>query len=84
MALRHILTPPHPLLKSKAKPVAEVDSGIRSLMDDMLETMYAAPGIGLAANQIGVLERVIVLDVSREGEPQQPVRMVNPEVVWQS
>ena len=84
MALRPILIPPHSLLKAKAKPVAKVDGHVRQLMDDMLETMYAAPGIGLAANQIGVLERVIVLDVAREGEPPQPLLIANPEYIWQS
>ena len=59
-----------------------VDAEIRALMDDMLETMYDAPGIGLAAPQVGVLKRVIVVDVSRESEARAPYRMANPKVVW--
>ena len=84
MAKLPIVLAPDPVLKAKAKPVAAVDDSIRRLMDDMLETMYAAPGIGLAANQIGVLKRVIVLDVAREGDAPKPVGMANPEVVWAS
>src|ERR1700743_2774782 len=68
MALRTILTVPDPLLKQASKPVEIVDDRIRALMDDMLETMYDAPGIGLAASQIGVLERVIVVDVAKRKE----------------
>jgi peptide deformylase len=84
MAKLPIVLAPDPVLKAKAKPIAAVDDSIRRLMDDMLETMYAAPGIGLAANQIGVLKRVIVLDVARDGEPPTPVGMANPEVTWAS
>jgi len=84
MAKLPIVLAPDPVLKAKAKPIAAVDDSIRRLMDDMLETMYAAPGIGLAANQIGVLKRVIVLDVAREGDAPKPVGMANPEVVWAS
>ncbi len=84
MARLPIIIAPNPVLKAKARPVDAVDEGIRRMIDDMLETMYAAPGIGLAANQIGVLQRVIVLDVARENEPAQPLALVNPELVWQS
>jgi peptide deformylase len=84
MALLPILTAPDPRLKKKAKPVATVDDGIRRLMADMLETMYAAPGIGLAAPQVGVSKRVIVLDPTRDGEPPNPLTMVNPEIIWAS
>src|SRR5271163_1877359 len=84
MAKLPIVLAPDPVLKSKAKPIAAVDDSIRRLMDDMLETMYAAPGIGLAANQIGVLKRVIVLDVAREGDAPTPVGMANPQVIWAS
>src|SRR5262245_6867450 len=79
-----IIIAPDPRLKLKCQPVAKVDVSIRKLMDDMLETMYAAPGIGLAAPQVGVAKRVIVVDVAREGEPPQPYRMANPELVWVS
>jgi len=84
MAKLPIVLAPDPVLKAKAKPIAAVDDSIRRLMDDMLETMYAAPGIGLAANQVGVLQRVIVLDVAREGDAPTPVGMANPEVIWAS
>ena len=84
MAKLPIVLAPDPVLKAKAKPIAAVDDSIRRLMDDMLETMYAAPGIGLAANQVGVLKRVLVLDVAREGEPPKPMGIANPEVVWKS
>jgi len=84
MALLPILTAPDPRLKQISAPVKQVDAGVRKLMDDMLETMYQAPGIGLAAPQVGVLKRVIVLDLAREGEEPQPLRLANPEVVWVS
>jgi len=84
MAILPILVAPDPRLKQKAKPVGHVDADIRQLMDDMLETMYAAPGIGLAAPQVSVLKRVIVIDVAREGEAPQPVRMADPEILWTS
>lgn len=84
MALLPILTAPDPRLKKKAKAVEKVDDGIRQLMADMLETMYAAPGVGLAAPQVGVLKRLLVLDVAREGEPKTPLKVVNPEIVWVS
>ncbi len=84
MAKLPIIVAPDSRLKQVSKPVAKVDSEIRRLMDDMLETMYAAPGIGLAAPQVGVLKRVIVLDVAREDEEPQPLRMANPELLWLS
>jgi peptide deformylase len=81
MALRTIITAPDPRLKKKAQPVASVDADVRQLMDDMLETMYAAPGIGLAAPQVDVLKRVIVLDIDREDTKTGPLLMANPEIV---
>jgi peptide deformylase len=84
MALLPIITAPDPRLKLVAKPVAAVDAEVRRLMDDMLETMYAAPGIGLAAPQVGVARRVLVVDVAREGEPPQPLRIANPQILWRS
>ena len=84
MSLRQILVAPHPVLKAKAQPVETVDAEVRQMMDDMLETMYDAPGIGLAAPQIGVGSRVIVLDIAKEDEPKAPMAMVNPELVWVS
>jgi peptide deformylase len=84
MAVLPILVAPDPRLKKIAKPVAVVDATVRQLMDDMLETMYVAPGIGLAAPQVGQLLRVIVLDLAHEGEKPQPLRMANPELTWVS
>ncbi len=81
MAIREILTVPDPVLKQVSKPVETVDDSIRALMDDMLDTMYAAPGIGLAAIQIGVPLNVIVMDLAREGEAPQPRYFVNPEIL---
>ena len=79
-----IITLPDPRLKLVSEPVATVDADIRRLLDDMLETMYAAPGIGLAAIQVGVPKRVVTLDVSREGEEKAPLFLVNPEITWVS
>jgi len=84
MALLPIITAPDPRLKLKAKPVAAVDAEVRRLMDDMLETMYAAPGIGLAAPQVGVLRRVLVVDAAGEDQTPQPMRIANPEIIWRS
>lgn len=84
MALLDILTVPNPVLKQVSTPVPAVDDDLRRLMDDMLETMYAAPGIGLAAIQVGVPRQVIVMDLARQGEPPQPRYFVNPEILWAS
>ena len=82
MAIREILTVPDPRLKEVSKPVeGGVTDDIRALMDDMLETMYDAPGIGLAAIQIGVPLRVIVMDLAKDGEEAQPRYFVNPEIL---
>jgi peptide deformylase len=79
--VREILIWPDPVLKKKAKPVAKVDDSIRALVKDMFETMYAADGVGLAAPQIGVLQRVIVLDTSPRQEGARPLAMLNPEII---
>lgn len=84
MAQLPILVAPDPRLQKKSDPVAKVDAEIQQLMSDMLETMYKAPGIGLAAPQVGVLKRVIVLDIAPEDEPPAPLKMANPEIVWVS
>jgi peptide deformylase len=84
MAKLEIITAPDPRLKLRAKPVARVDATVRRLMDDMLETMYRSIGIGLAAPQVGVAQRVIVVDVAREGEDPKPMRIANPEILWRS
>jgi len=81
MALLHILRYPDPRLNTVAKPVADVDDRIRRLVDDMLETMYAAPGIGLAAPQVGVSRRIFVIDTSSDTEPDQVIVLANPEIV---
>lgn len=81
MATRPILTAPDPILKQVSKSVELVDDDLRALMDDMLETMYAAPGIGLAAIQVGVAKRVIVMDVSSDEEEADPRYFVNPEIL---
>jgi peptide deformylase len=81
MALLPIITAPDPRLKKVCAPVEAVDDEIRRLMDDMLETMYHAPGIGLAAPQVGVLKRVIVVDISGDDEEKRPLFMANPELV---
>lgn len=84
MSILPILVAPDPRLKSPAKSVDKVDAEIRQLMNDMLETMYQANGIGLAAPQVGVSKRVIVIDVTRDDEEPNPIRMANPEIVWAS
>ena len=81
MALLPIITAPDARLKRKAAPVGEVDSAVRRLLADMLETMYAAPGIGLAGPQIGQLLRVIVVDIAEDKEDPAPLKIVNPEIV---
>jgi peptide deformylase len=84
MPLLTILEAPHPILKTRAAPVTSIDPALRRLMDDMLETMYRAPGIGLAAPQVAVTKRVIVVDLAKEGEERRPMRIINPELVWRS
>ena len=84
MALRQILTEPNEILRKKSLSVEKVDDDLRRLMDDMLETMYAAPGIGLAAIQVGVAKRVIVLDISKKEGQKKPMFFVNPEIIEKS
>lgn len=84
MAKREIIVLPDPLLRTVSKQVKTVDAATRRLMDDMLDTMYEAPGIGLAAVQIGEPQRLVVIDISREGEERQPLFLVNPEITWSS
>lgn len=79
-----IIVAPDPRLKRRAEPVVRVDREVRRLMDGMLEAMYEANGIGLAAPQVGALKRVLVADVSQPEEPPKPMRMANPEVIWHS
>ena len=85
MAIRPILLHPDPRLKKRCDPVETVDDGVRALIADMFETMYDAPGIGLAAPQVGVLSRVLVMDCAKgEDEEPAPIAMVNPELLWSS
>jgi peptide deformylase len=85
MALLPIITAPAPVLKQKAEPVTVVDDDVRALLTDMLETMYAAPGIGLAAPQVGISRRIIVVDTSgKDADIKKPYKMVNPALVWVS
>jgi peptide deformylase len=79
--VREILIWPDPVLKQKSRPVAKVDDSIRTLVKDMFETMYASEGVGLAAPQVGVLQRVIVLDTTPAQPESQPLVMINPELI---
>tara|TARA_B100000945_G_C20408958_1_gene611558 strand:+ start:315 stop:839 length:525 start_codon:yes stop_codon:yes gene_type:complete len=84
MTIKKILTIPDPILRKKSTPVTQVNKDTQSLMDDMLETMYDAPGIGLAAIQIGVPKRVIVMDLSKDNDEKKPLYFINPEIIWKS
>lgn len=84
MARLPIVIAPDPVLKQTCEPVPDITDDIRTRLDDMLETMYAAPGIGLSAPQVADGRRLIVCDVAREDAPAQPYKMVNPEIVWRS
>jgi peptide deformylase len=84
MALREIIKLPDPRLRLVSEPVKKIDDEIRRLVADMFETMYAAPGIGLAAIQVAVPKRVVTLDLAKKDEPKQPQVIINPELVWSS
>ena len=84
MSKRNIIIEPDPILRKKSDSLEKVDDELRSLMDDMLETMYSAPGIGLAAVQIGILKRIIVIDVSKEDQKKEPLFLVNPKITFKS
>lgn len=84
MAVLPIITAPDPRLKVKCEPVTKVDAEVARLMKDMLDTMYLAPGVGLAAPQVGVTRRILVVDISRKDDPREPICMANPEIVWHS
>lgn len=81
MTIKPLIILPDPLLRQVSQPIEQVDSDVLKLADDMLETMYDAPGIGLAGIQIGVQRRILVVDVSREGEEKTPLVIINPEIV---
>ena len=84
MPQRKIVIEPDPILRKESAPIEKVDNDLRKLLDDMLETMYAAPGIGLAAVQIGILKRLIVIDISKDKEKKNPLFLINPEIVSKS
>ncbi len=84
MSQRKIVIEPDPILRKKSEILEKVDDELRSLLDDMLETMYSAPGIGLAAVQVGILKRVIVIDVSKDKEKKNPYFLINPEIITKS
>ena len=84
MTIRTILKEPNPILRQKSLKVETVDKEIQILMDDMLATMYAAPGIGLAAIQVGVPKRIIVMDLSKDNENKNPLYFINPEIISRS
>lgn len=84
MAIRDIVIIPDPRLRQTSEPVKDIDKGVRTLVDDMFETMYAAPGIGLAAIQIGVPQRVVTMDLSKKDDEKAPQVFINPEIVWAS
>lgn len=84
MSILQILKEPDPILRKKSHSVTSVNKEITKLMNNMLETMYAAPGIGLAAVQVGILKRLVVIDLSKNGEEKKPIFLVNPVITWKS
>ena len=84
MTIKKILIEPDPILRKKCESLEKVDDQVRKLMDDMLETMYKAPGIGLAAIQLGILKRIVVIDISKENEKQNPLFLINPVITKKS
>ena len=84
MPLKNIVIEPDPILRKISQPIETVNNETKKLLDDMLETMYAAPGIGLAAVQVGILKRIIVIDISKEKEKKNPLFLINPEIIFKS
>ena len=84
MAVRDIIKLPDPMLRQISKPLTHVSDDTRRILDDMLDTMYDAPGIGLAAVQIGIPLRLIVIDLAKDGEERTPIFLINPEIIWAS
>jgi peptide deformylase len=84
MALREIIVLPDKRLRLLSDPVKAVDAKVRALVDDMFETMYKAPGVGLAAIQVGVPKRIVTVDIAKKDEPKDPQVFINPEIVWSS
>ena len=84
MSKKEIVIEPDPILRKKSVNLEKVDDELRGLLDDMLETMYSVPGIGLAAVQVGVLKRLIVIDISKEKDKKNPLFLINPEIISRS
>jgi peptide deformylase len=84
MAIRPIIFLPDKQLRLVSEPVARIDKGVKTLVSDMFETMYDAPGVGLAAIQVGVPKRIVTIDATRGDDPKNPIAMINPEIVWES
>ena len=84
MSQRKIVIEPDPILRKRSESLEKVDDELRALLNDMLETMYAAPGIGLAAVQVGILKRLIVIDISKDKEKKSPLFLINPEIISRS
>lgn len=84
MTTRNIIIEPDPILRKKCQPLESVDDSTRELMRDMIETMYNAPGIGLAAIQVGILKRIIVIDISKDEKKKDPLFIINPEITYRS
>ena len=84
MSMRKIVIEPDPILRKKSENLEKVDNDIRKLLDEMLKTMYAAPGIGLAAVQIGILKRLVVIDISKENQKKNPLFLINPVITYKS
>ena len=84
MSVKKIIIEPEPILRKKSQPLEYVNKEIQKFLKDMLSTMYAAPGIGLAAVQVGVLKRLIVIDLSKDGEKKNPLFLINPEITYKS
>ena len=84
MSKKKIVIEPDPILRKKSETLKNIDDDLRKLLDDMLETMYSAPGIGLAAVQVGILKRLIVIDISKEEEKKNPLFLINPEIITKS
>ncbi len=84
MALLPIITAPDPRLRKTSQPVQTIDDSVHTLMADMLETMYAAPGVGLSAIQVGVAQRIVVIDTAKDPDPPAPLRLINPEIIWRA
>tara|TARA_Y100001958_G_C20955874_1_gene356608 strand:- start:125 stop:649 length:525 start_codon:yes stop_codon:yes gene_type:complete len=84
MSKRNLLIEPDPILRKKSETIGKIDNDLRKLLDDMLETMYSAPGIGLAAVQVGILKRLVVIDISKEDEKKSPLFLINPVITFKS